>query len=176
MNNLNYQTINADIQLKSIDAQGYFSGYASVFNNVDEQNDIIKPGAFIKSIVNPKKIKLLWQHMNEEPIGIIEELKEDAHGLYIKAKLLLDIPKGREAYSLISNEAISGLSIGYRIEDFNYGAGGIRYIKRLTLMEVSIVTFPANASANITQVKGGDMTILSRALDGAIVKFKKLLL
>jgi len=177
MSNLNYQTINADIQLKSMDAKGCFYGYASVFNIVDQQNDMIKEGAFSRSVADPRGVKLLWQHMNEEPIGVIEELKEGPYGLYIKARLLLDIPKGREVYSLISNGAINGLSIGYMIEDYDYNQDGVRYINDLTLMEVSVVTFPANVSANITQVKGGEPSILAfgKVLDAAINKLKEFL-
>jgi HK97 family phage prohead protease len=116
MTTINYQTTNSSLQLKSMDEQGYFSGYASVFNNVDQQNDLIMPGAFESCISVPKNIKLLWQHMSEEPIGVIEELREDRYGLYIKARLLLDLAKGREVYTLLTNGAVNGLSIGYKIK------------------------------------------------------------
>lgn len=163
----------SNINIKSVQQNGAFEGYASVFNIMDEQHDLIKFGAFKKSILKPSKIKLLWQHNTSEPIGVIEDLKEDSYGLYMKARLLLDVPKAREAYSLIKSGAISGLSIGYKIEDFNYDAGGVRSIKRLTLLEVSIVTFPANKEANITEVKSvDDFAVVSKALDSVIEKFR----
>jgi HK97 family phage prohead protease len=169
-----YTSVNhSNISVKSIDQNGVFEGYASVFNVTDEQNDLIKFGAFRKSILRPNRIKLLWQHNTSEPIGVIEYLKEDSYGLYMKAKLLLDVPKAKEAYYLIKSGAISGLSIGYRIEDFNYDACGVRSIKRLTLLEVSIVTFPANKEANITEVKSIDgLEVVSKALDVTIEKFR----
>lgn len=169
----NHAISTSTINIKSIDSTGVFTGYASVFNVIDEQNDSIQSGAFKKCISKPSKIKLLWQHNTSEPIGIIEELNEDAHGLYIKARLLLDLPKARETYSLIKNEAISGLSIGYRIDDFNYDLKGVRYIKRLTLLEISVVTFPANTEATITNVKGyNDFKNLCNALDRTISKLR----
>ena len=70
--------------------EGNIAGYASVFNVVDQHNDLIKPGAFKQ--LNHQQIKLLWQHKPEEPIGVIEEIYQDQHGLYFKAKLLLDLP------------------------------------------------------------------------------------
>ena len=78
---------------------GIIAGYASVFNTIDQHNDLIKPGAFKQ--LDRDKIKLLWQHKAEEPIGVIEEIIEDQHGLYFKARLLLDLPQGRSAYNLI---------------------------------------------------------------------------
>lgn len=174
MNEVNYQT--TELQLKSMDEYGYFCGYASVFNVIDQQKDIIKQGAFAKSIRSPKKVKLLWQHLTEKPIGVVEELKEDSHGLYIKAKLLLDVAKGREVYALIKSGAINGLSIGYTIKDYSYDAGGVRHIKDLSLMEVSVVTFPANTSAGIIQVKGkNNIAMLSNVLDRAIEKLRDMM-
>jgi HK97 family phage prohead protease len=56
------------LSIKSIEENGVFSGYASVFNIVDKQNDLILPGAFKKNL-SKNKIKLLWQHNPGEPIG-----------------------------------------------------------------------------------------------------------
>jgi phage head maturation protease len=47
------------LSIKSIEENGVFSGYASVFNIVDKQNDLILPGAFKKKL-SKNKIKLLW--------------------------------------------------------------------------------------------------------------------
>jgi HK97 family phage major capsid protein/HK97 family phage prohead protease len=132
------------------DEEGGITGYASVFNIVDQHNDIIKQGAF--SQLNNQKIKLLWQHKADEPIGVIQEIYEDEYGLYFKAKLLLDLPQAKTAYSLIKNKAISGVSIGFQPIKYHY-KNDIRVIENIDLWEISLVTFPANSQANIIEVK-----------------------
>ena len=130
--------------------EGIIAGYASVFNVVDQHNDLIKPGSFKQ--LNKQKIKLLWQHKTDEPIGIIEEIKEDNYGLYFKAKLLLAVPQAKAAYQLVKSKAISGVSIGFKTKIFQYQQD-IRVIEEIDLWEISLVTFPANIEANLTEVK-----------------------
>lgn len=149
---------NITLALKSEEI-GIIAGYASVFNVVDQHNDLIEPGAF-KGVIQ-EKVKLLWQHKAEEPIGIIQKIFEDKHGLYFKAKLLLDLPQAKSAYDLVKAKAISGISIGFKPTKFHY-KGDIRIIEDIELWEVSLVTFPANMEANILEVKHnirGKMTI-----------------
>ncbi len=130
--------------------EGIIAGYASVFNVVDQHNDLIKPGAF--KDFNQNKIKLLWQHKPEEPIGTILAIKEDNKGLYFKAKLLLELPQGKSAYSLVKSQAISGVSIGFKPLKYHY-KGDVRVIENIDLWEISLVTFPANMEANLLEVK-----------------------
>jgi HK97 family phage major capsid protein/HK97 family phage prohead protease len=129
---------------------GIIAGYASVFNIIDQHNDLIKPGAFKR--LDREKIKLLWQHKADEPIGVIEEIREDQHGLYFKAKLLIELPQALSAYNLIKAKAISGVSIGFQPVK-SHQSGEVRVIEAIDLWEISLVTFPANAQANITEVK-----------------------
>lgn len=147
------------LQIKSLDADGVFAGYASVFNLVDSQRDMILPGAFTETVRGrTPQIKLLWQHDQREPIGIIEELREDENGLFIRGRLMLEIARAREAYSLLKEGAISGLSIGYTPKQYRTDPdSGIRILSALDLWEVSLVTFPANHAAQVTVVKGRDL-------------------
>ena len=130
--------------------EGIIAGYASVFDVIDQHNDLIKPGAF--KHLEKDKIKLLWQHKSEEPIGVIEEISEDHYGLYFRAKLLLDLPQAKSAYNLIKAKAISGVSIGFKPIQAHH-TGDIRVIETIDLWEISLVTFPANKQANIIEVK-----------------------
>jgi HK97 family phage prohead protease len=143
-------------EIKSLNEDGTFAGYASVFNVLDSQRDIIKVGAFSQTIKGRiSEIKLLWQHNMSEPIGTIEELKEDSQGLYIRAKLLLgEIARANEAYALIKAGVVKGLSIGYSPVRYRYDTPNrIRYISQVDLWEVSLVTYPANPKAQITVLK-----------------------
>ena len=147
--------ISAMLELKSIDAEGRFAGYASVFDVVDNQRDIVLPGAFAQTIRDrAPQIKLLWQHQPEEPIGVIETLFEDARGLYVEGRLLLDVARSREAFALLKAGAVSGLSIGYSPVRYTIDPdSGVRRLAEVDLYEVSLVTFPANQAANVTVVK-----------------------
>jgi HK97 family phage prohead protease len=171
------------LQLKSLDEAGRFAGYASIFDVVDNQRDIMLRGAFSQTLRTRKTdIKLLWQHQQSEPIGIIEQAFEDEYGLYIQGRLLLDVQKASEAMALLKAGAVKGLSIGYspiryRVEPDT----GIRLLAEVDLWEVSLVTFPANEAAQVTVVKhdgesydwktaqkSGALIELSQALDNAI--------
>ena len=162
------------LSLKSLDAKGKFAGYASVFDVVDSQKDIILRGAFAQTLKGRvSDIKMLWQHQQNQPIGVFEKMFEDTRGLYVEGKLLLDVAKAKEAYALLKEGAISGLSIGYspikwRIDEKT----GVRLLAQVDLWEVSLVTFPANDAAKITVVKQYcppiQMVALSQALDRAI--------
>lgn len=170
--------LNCSLSLKAMSANGFFSGYASVFDIEDSQHDIILRGAFLRTLRerqatgNPA-VKLLWQHHTDEPIGVFTTLQEDAHGLYVEGVLQMDVQRGREAHSLLLSGALEGLSIGYTAVKYHYDADRrIRYLTDVDLWEVSLVTFPSNPAANVTQVKDAlqdyDMHALHCALGRAI--------
>lgn len=140
------------------DETGVFEGYGSVFGNVDAGRDMVMRGAFAESIakaLNTKRMpKLLWQHDMREPIGVWLEMREDDHGLYVKGKFTKGVKRADEAYALMKDGAIDGLSIGYRTLDDDIDRDlGVRKLKKLDLMEVSVVTLPMNEAATVTGVK-----------------------
>src|SRR5690606_40524826 len=75
--------------LKAVDADGSFAGYASRFGVVDLGRDLVLPGAFAESLARrgPRGIKMLFQHDTAEPIGVWLEVREDAHGLYVRGRI-----------------------------------------------------------------------------------------
>lgn len=145
------------LSLKDVGENGFFKGYASVFHELDSHKDIILPGAFTKSLKDKKRgkeVKLLWQHHTDEPIGSFSRIEEDSKGLYVEGTLALDVRRGKEAYTLLKTGALSGLSIGYTAKASHFDPKtGYRYLTEVDLWEVSMVTFPANPKASITQVK-----------------------
>jgi len=143
---------------------GTFEGYGSVFGNKDLGNDVIEAGAFAKSLKKrkPQNVKLLYQHKSDMPIGVFDEIKEDAHGLVVKGRLALKTQAGAEAYELLKMGALDGLSIGFRVnpKEVSYDKrGNKRIIKEVDLMEVSLVTFPMNPQATVRSVKGEEISI-----------------
>ena len=138
------------------DKYGYISGYASTFGNVDSVSDKVAKGAFAISIAT-KMPKMLWQHDRWQPIGSWTDAKEDDYGLWMQGRILKTVPQGLTAFNLLKEEAISGLSIGYRVQDYEYDNDtGIYTLKQVNLLEVSIVTFPANELAEVANVKSAD--------------------
>jgi phage head maturation protease len=72
----------APCDLKSVEADGTFAGYASLFGAVDLGQDLVMPGAFAESLDarGARGVKLLFQHDPNEPIGVWLELNEDDKG------------------------------------------------------------------------------------------------
>lgn len=158
MNKLDYP-----LEIREVREDGTFTGYGSVFGNVDAYGDIVEAGAFAKSI-EKKKPALLWQHDPTQPIGVWEEISEDKHGLLMRGRLLIGkVAKATEARELLKAGAISGLSIGYMPVKWEYDKDPrdsdekakrtVRRLKEIDLWEVSLVTFPANDAARVTGVK-----------------------
>ena len=142
------------LELKRVpDQDGTFEGYASVFNVIDQGMDVVAPGAFTKTL-GTRKIKMLWQHDQAQPIGVWDEVREDERGLYVKGRILKDVAKGAEAMALLRAGAIDSMSIGYRaIEAVPEGNNQVRKLTEVDLFEISLVTFPMLPDAKVTSVK-----------------------
>lgn len=148
------------LDVKAVGDDGTIEGYGSIFGNVDSYGEIVMPGAFTQSLVDAKRngqtIKMLWQHDSQKPIGVWDDLAEDAKGLWVKGKLAIGVsPLATEIHGLLKMGALDGLSIGYRTLDADPHPTkpGIINLKTLALREVSIVTFAANVRARIESVK-----------------------
>ncbi len=144
--------IDLPLEVKADGAPGTFEGYGAVFGNTDRDGDVVERGAFAASL-KERMPALLWQHNAKEPIGRFDVVREDAKGLYVKGRLSMT-GRGAEAYDLLKLGALNGLSIGFVTKEaLRNRATGTRTIKRAELMEVSLVTFPANELARVSAVK-----------------------
>lgn len=161
-----------DLELKLADgegaATGSVSGYGSVYNVLDRGGDVVKPGAFRKSLAAWRKKKalppMLWQHDAWTPVGIWNAIEEDDRGLKVAGQLVLDVPQAASARALIIAGAVKGLSIGYRTtKDEIDRSTGVRSIIEADLWEISLVTFPMNELALITGAKSFDDRTLEQA-------------
>ena len=128
-------------------------GYASRFGLPDQGGDIVAKGAFGASLarlaVKGDKVRMLWQHDPTKPIGVWDEIREDATGLWVKGRLLSEVTLAREAATLIEAGAIDGLSIGYRTIRAEKDQKGRRVLSEVELWEVSLVTFPMLPEAKL---------------------------
>tara|TARA_Y100000389_G_C17402558_1_gene486162 strand:+ start:658 stop:1359 length:702 start_codon:yes stop_codon:yes gene_type:complete len=158
------ETLDVAFEYKAEEEEGTFSGYGSIFGNKDLGNDVVVEGAFAKSIgkKGAKAVKLLYQHRQDEPIGVFDEIIEDQRGLKVKGRLAMGTQRGREVYELMKMGALDGLSIGYRVDPkgtYYDEKGKRRYLKTVDLMEISAVTFPMNPRARVQAVKGAERTV-----------------
>lgn len=160
------------LQIKDLSDEGTFEGYGSVFGNVDSYGEKVMPGAFTGSLARHRRegsaVVMLWQHDPDQPIGVWEDLAEDAKGLWGKGRLIMDVQKAREVHALMKAKALGGLSIGYR-EIKVTPDGNVRNLDELDLREISPVTFPANRRARISSVKSIGLLsdIAQRLADGS---------
>lgn len=157
------------LEIKALDESGAITGYGSVFGNRDSYGDIVVAGAFKRSLAehkrNKSRPKMFWQHDPSQPIGSWQEVAEDDTGLLMSGQLNMDVQKGREAYALLKAGDIDGLSIGYRVvKAIDDEAQGVTLLKELTLLEVSVVSFPANTSATVSAVKAAELEDLRAKL------------
>lgn len=138
-------------EMKAI-GENVIEGYSAYFNNIDSYGDIIESGAFNKTIQeNRNRVKVLWQHDTNMPIGKPIEMYEDSRGLYVKAQIsMTDI--GKNAMILMRDGVVDEMSIGYDVIKDEY-KGRNRVLKELRLWEFSPVTFAANEKAKITSAK-----------------------
>lgn len=161
------ETKSVACDLKSVEADGTFSGYASRFGVADLGRDLVLPGAFRESIAQrgARGIKLLFQHDPSEPIGVWLELREDAGGLFVRGRILPEVERGREVLALMRAGALDGLSIGFRaVEGRSDSKTGVRRLSKIDLWEISVVTFPMQPEARISAVKNFDSARLAAKL------------
>ena len=168
---MKHKHLDVPFEIKAVSDDGLFTGYASVFEELDSYRDVVKPGAFQKSLADwaekNRKVPILWQHNGSAPIGVYTEIREDSVGLYVEGRLNLDVQQGREAYALLKQGALSGISIGYSVvRDETDSKSGVRRLFEVRLYEASLVTFPAADSARVQNVKAlDDLQTLSDAED-----------
>ena len=145
------------VEVKSLNEDGTFEGVLSPYNNVDQGDDMVMPGAFTKTLQERgNEVPLLWQHDEATPIGKLT-LSDEEDGLHAKGQLCLDVPEGMKAYKLMKAGIVKGLSIGYKAVKSTM-VSGVRQLKEIRLYEGSCVTFPMNELATISSVKAAGET------------------
>lgn len=139
-------------------ATGALEGYASLFGVADQSRDVVMPGAFRASLARRPAgdVRLLYQHDPAQPIGVWDEIREDARGLYVRGHLVEEVKRAREVMALIRAGALDGLSIGFHaVKASRDAATGRRKLLEIDLWEISIVTFPMLPGARVSASKTG---------------------
>jgi len=124
-----------------------FAGYAAIFDRPDRGGDVVRRGAFARSLAHADGVPLLWQHRRGRAIGRIEMLGEDARGLRVIGRVT-----DRQAAALLAAGEAGGLSFGYRVRAWRSGPGNLRELLDLDLVEVSLVCAPMQPLARVHAV------------------------
>lgn len=150
---------------KAKDEPGKFTGKASVYGVIDSYGDVVMPGAFTKTLAEKgNEIVVLSQHDQTNAIGIAR-LSDSSDALLITdGRLELELASARDEYVRLKSGLITGISIGYVTRDARFEQG-VRQLTDIDLWEVSLVTFPANDFARVTDVKtsGDPFAAIDRA-------------
>lgn len=149
--------------VKDLDtAQGIVTVYASSFGIEDDGADIVRPGAFTKTIgewgptAPQPRIKWLWQHDAKALIGTPLELRQDDFGLLARGQAA-PTTLGKDTLILYEYKVITEHSIGYEAIDTSYDRKtGVRNLLTLRLYEYSSVTWGMNSQTPTVGIKSMD--------------------
>lgn len=160
----------------SVNDEGIFEGYLSTYDDVDSYGTYFMPGAWDRSIErfnSGEVIPVLWSHDRSKPIGKFTELKSDDKGLWGRGKLTMEDPQAKIAYAHMKDGSVMGLSVGFELDYDN-----VIYNKMLDalgiaeadLFECSVVVFPANTNAKITNYKSQNHDHGEVKMEGSIAE------
>ena len=150
------ETINSPDEIKTSAKAGTWSGYGAVFENIDDGNDIIKKGAFVKMLTKQNgKIRVPLYHDLRQIIGEAE-ISQDNKGLKVNGELNMKLSAAADTYELMLDGSVNSMSVGFNVlpkgstrEDYDSPL----IISKAELWEVSLVAFGMNRKAKVTNVK-----------------------
>jgi len=173
MNTILYKAAPVGELIDADEKAGIIKGYGSYFGNKDSDNDVIMKGAYKKTIAeNGERVKYLYQHDMNQPIGKMTELYEDDKGLVFVAEIA-KTQLGNDVVELMKSGVITENSVGIMPIQKN-NKGDYREITEVKLYEISAVTLAANDQAKILDVKGNiDVDKLSKRYDNLTKLIRK---
>ena len=153
----------------SINAQpeGVIEAIVSTFDNVDYANEIVRKGAFEKSL-KARLPRLVWAHDWSRPIGKTLEARETDEGLYVKGQLNLNTTAGHDAFEHLKAGDISEFSIGYRVIQDDHQEKDIRELLEVNLFEVSCVLVGMNPATSLISIKSNEPDTLANQVESML--------
>ncbi len=155
----NFDIKSIDLEIKN-DEKGEVAAVFSVFDKIDSDGDIVTAGS-IKSGFKSGDVPMVWAHKWDMPIGK-GQISQDNDKATFKGQFFMDTESGKEAYNLV--KAMGDLqqwSFGFKVDDSEYGKlkkdgeeeQDVRYLKGLTVYEVSPVLVGANQETYTMAIK-----------------------
>ena len=153
---MQYKQIKLDVaEIDFDDDDRMIRGYASVFGGIDSYGDTVMKGAYEDTIADRERpVRMRWNHFGPV-IGKWTKMYEDDKGLYVEGQLTPGHSVAEDVYASLKFGAVDGLSIGYIPKEYEDDKEtGIRTLKEIELIEISVVEEPADLGAKIDEVKG----------------------
>ena len=146
-----------EIKFSSDGKVGVFEGYASVFDIIDSDGDIILPGAYKKALATQsRQVGMFFNHQTWElPVGKWQNLEEDSKGLIVIGELTPGLSVSNDLRAAMEHKTVEGMSVGFTVTKDDYALidTGRAFKNVQALREISICTFPANEQATIESMK-----------------------
>lgn len=163
------------LNFKSDDSTGEIEVMFGHHNSIDSDNDIIRKGAYDKTIVeNLHRIKHIKNHDITKQLGKVLEIKNTDEGIIMISKMMLNHSEGRDAYEEYKAGIITEHSQGFYTKKSNKLDSGVREITELKLMEISSVVWGANEHTPTLHVKSlqtlGEAESFLMSLSGLLSK------
>lgn len=142
-----------------------FSGYASVYNNQNCYGFSIAPGAYDGVIASHEMPKMFFNHdLRDVPIGIWTKLESDETGLKVTGELTEGLDLADRVLACIHHGSLDSLSVSIAFSDEDLdGTHSLKRVKRLD--EISVVTFPADKKAKITEALSAEQEAQIKGLN-----------
>lgn len=137
----------ANSRVSNAPASMLIEGYASVFGVADRMGDVVRAGAFAQSL-QANAVPMLLQHQTGAIAGRWVRLIEDGRGLFVRGVV------ESAAAQALARTGLSGLSIGFRSQVWTLRPEGGRLLRKLDLVEISLVSQPMLDVARFEIVSG----------------------
>lgn len=152
----------ASVHVKSVDGKGdrrIIRGWATT-PQTDRMGDVVEPRGAQYRLPFP----LLWNHDHSKPVGKVTGAEVTDDGIRIVAEVARGLEEADRVWALVSAGLVESMSIGFRShKSERLGSGGLRFTS-YEILELSLVTIPANANAVIQNVSGKTASAGGRAV------------
>lgn len=129
-------------------------GYASLFGEEDLAGDVVRAGAFTRSLIRGRNVGMLLNHRGGRTAGRWTTIREEGRGLFVRGLVEDTTAAGAAALSQIRQGRLNGLSIGFIARDWRPRLARGRELREIDLREISLVAAPMLESARFAVVGG----------------------
>jgi HK97 family phage major capsid protein/HK97 family phage prohead protease len=149
----------AGLEVRTDGGRPRLVGYAAVFESrsldLGGFVEVVKPGAFTRTLAAGTDVRALVNHDPSQIIGRTKAgtltLAEDARGLRVEITPTDTTTHGRNAIEDVRSGNLDGMSFGFitRQDSWTRGEPALRELHDVDLIDVSVVTFPAYPSTEV---------------------------
>lgn len=139
-------------------------GYASLFGVEDLAGDVVRAGAFARSLRRGGQVGMLLGHASGRTAGRWNLVREDGRGLFVRGMITAEAPAGVLALNMVQDGGLDGLSIGFIARDWAPRRVRGRDLREVELREISLVVSPMLPAARFTISGGGAVLDVRRAV------------